>query len=145
VIERPQYQRLCIGTIQGEESRLLGRVLGEVSNVPYAEPTWLEEGYYSPYYTDVSREPYFRPLSCSSRYRIIGNSKRQCVGSSMRLFILMPRCVFIQVLWSSKLNPTVLGPGRGWKTPKSGRHQKDGVNAYFFRVSSHSYRIFLAS
>ena len=54
VLERPQYRRLQIGTIKGEQSRIRGRVAGELSKVPYAEPTWLSEGYHSPYYTEVS-------------------------------------------------------------------------------------------
>ncbi len=53
VLERPQYKRLQIGVIQGEESILHGRVIGEISKVPYAEPTWLSPGYHSPYYSEV--------------------------------------------------------------------------------------------
>ena len=30
-----------------------GRIAGELSKVPYAEPTWLSPGYYSPYYSEV--------------------------------------------------------------------------------------------
>lgn len=54
VLEKPQYQRLQIGTIQGEESVIHGRIIGELSKVPYAEPTWLSDGYHSPYYSEVS-------------------------------------------------------------------------------------------
>lgn len=53
VLEKPQYQRLIIGTIEGEESIYHGRVAGELSTVPYAEPTWLTEGYHSPYFSKV--------------------------------------------------------------------------------------------
>lgn len=56
VLERPQYKRLQIGVIQGEKSVLYGRVLGEISRVPYAEPTWLTPGYHSPYYTENHRK-----------------------------------------------------------------------------------------
>jgi len=52
VLERPQYARLQIGTITGETSKLHGRISGELSEVPYAEPTWLSKGYYSPYYKE---------------------------------------------------------------------------------------------
>ncbi|KAF8625551.1 hypothetical protein AX15_005317 [Amanita polypyramis BW_CC] len=55
VLERPQYKRLQIGVIQGEQSVLHGRVIGQVSKVPYAEPTWLSPGYHSPYYTENHR------------------------------------------------------------------------------------------
>lgn len=54
VLEKPQYKRLQIGTIEGEESVIFGRQDGQLSKVPYAEPTWLSDGYFSPYFTEVS-------------------------------------------------------------------------------------------
>ncbi|THH28855.1 hypothetical protein EUX98_g5336 [Antrodiella citrinella] len=56
VLERPQYKRLQIGVIEGEEPQLYGKVNGEISEVPYAEPTWLTPGYHSPYFTEGHRE-----------------------------------------------------------------------------------------
>ncbi|KAH0585435.1 hypothetical protein H2248_008676 [Termitomyces sp. 'cryptogamus'] len=56
VLERPQYKRLQIGVIAGEESKIYGRIPGENSNVPYAEPTWLAEGYHSAYFTENHRQ-----------------------------------------------------------------------------------------
>jgi hypothetical protein len=53
ILERPQYQRLQIGYLDGETSSVSGRGVGQISKVPYAEPTWLAEGYHSPYYTEV--------------------------------------------------------------------------------------------
>ncbi|KAJ2922838.1 hypothetical protein H1R20_g14255, partial [Candolleomyces eurysporus] len=55
VLEKPQFKRLQIGTIEGETSQLHGRVAGAVSLVPYAEPTWLSPSYHSPYYTESHR------------------------------------------------------------------------------------------
>lgn len=55
VIMKPQYARLQIGVIAGEAAVIHSRVVGELSKVPYAEPTWLSEGYHSPYYTDNHR------------------------------------------------------------------------------------------
>ena len=52
VLLRPQYARLQIGKIEGEEEEIKPLVPGELSKVPYAEPTWLVDGYYSPYYSD---------------------------------------------------------------------------------------------
>jgi alkylation response protein AidB-like acyl-CoA dehydrogenase len=52
IILRPQYARLQIGVIDGEESVIQGRESGKLSKVPYAEPTWLADGYYSPYYKE---------------------------------------------------------------------------------------------
>ncbi|KAL6299883.1 peroxisomal acyl-CoA-dehydrogenase [Sparassis latifolia] len=56
VLERPQYARLQIGTIEDEEQQIRGKVIGEISGVPYAEPTWLVGGFKSPYYTEGHRK-----------------------------------------------------------------------------------------
>ncbi|KAG6857225.1 hypothetical protein H0H87_007644 [Tephrocybe sp. NHM501043] len=55
VLLKPQYSRLQIGTVVGEEQQIFPRALGALSKVPYAEPTWLTEGYFSPYYKDHHR------------------------------------------------------------------------------------------
>ncbi|KAI1797377.1 peroxisomal acyl-CoA-dehydrogenase [Ganoderma leucocontextum] len=57
VLEKPQYQRLQIGVIEGEEPTIEGGILrGKISQVPYAEPSWLAEGYYSPYFKESHRK-----------------------------------------------------------------------------------------
>ncbi|KAF7795985.1 hypothetical protein EIP86_007154 [Pleurotus ostreatoroseus] len=56
VLQRPQYQRLVVGTVEGEESLIVSRVAGELSKVPYAEPGWLSDGYHSPYYKESHRQ-----------------------------------------------------------------------------------------
>jgi hypothetical protein len=53
---KPQYKRLQIGTIRGEEENIKAPTPGQPSKVPYAEPTWLSKGYYSPYYKDNHRQ-----------------------------------------------------------------------------------------
>ena len=53
VLDRPQYKRLVIGTIKDEESLIAPPGPGDISLVPYAEPTWLTPGYYSPYFKEV--------------------------------------------------------------------------------------------
>lgn len=53
VLDRPQYMRLVIGTIKDEESLIAPPAPGEISLVPYAEPTWLTPGYHSPYFKEV--------------------------------------------------------------------------------------------
>ncbi|KAH9926830.1 acyl-CoA dehydrogenase/oxidase [Amylocystis lapponica] len=55
VLLRPQYARLQIGTIEGEKSLVVNKVPGMISQVPYAEPTWLSKGYYSPYHKESHR------------------------------------------------------------------------------------------
>ena len=52
VLLKPQYARLQIGKIQGQEESIKPLAAGELSRVPYAEPTWLREGFYSPYHSD---------------------------------------------------------------------------------------------
>ncbi|KAJ8515094.1 hypothetical protein ONZ45_g7446 [Pleurotus djamor] len=55
VLLRPQYKRLQIGTVTGEEEVIKPPTPGSLSAVPYAEPTWLSKGYFSPYYNDNHR------------------------------------------------------------------------------------------
>ncbi|KAI5120210.1 hypothetical protein M0805_006316 [Coniferiporia weirii] len=56
VLLRPQYKRLHIGNIEGEEEQIKPLSAGSVSKVPYAEPTWLNEGFHSPYYKESHRK-----------------------------------------------------------------------------------------
>ncbi|KAF8532187.1 acyl-CoA dehydrogenase/oxidase [Gautieria morchelliformis] len=55
VLLKPQYARLQIGTIAGSEPVIKARELGELTHVPYAEPSWLSNGFYSPYYNESHR------------------------------------------------------------------------------------------
>ncbi|QRV75390.1 acyl-CoA dehydrogenase [Ceratobasidium sp. AG-Ba] len=55
VLLKPQYTRLQIGTIEGESFKIKPLAAGELSQVPYAEPTWLTPGFSSPYYTENHR------------------------------------------------------------------------------------------
>ncbi|KDQ16196.1 hypothetical protein BOTBODRAFT_30921 [Botryobasidium botryosum FD-172 SS1] len=52
VLLKPGYARLQIGTITGEKPQINVNTVGALSKVPYAEPTWLTEGYYSPYFKE---------------------------------------------------------------------------------------------
>lgn len=56
VLLKPQYARLQIGKVQGQEETIKAPQPGELSRVPYAEPTWLTSGYYSPYYSENHRK-----------------------------------------------------------------------------------------
>ncbi|KAJ7773193.1 peroxisomal acyl-CoA-dehydrogenase [Mycena metata] len=53
---RPQYKRLQIGVIQGQESVIKAPAPGSLSKVPYAEPSWLVDGFHSPYFTENHRK-----------------------------------------------------------------------------------------
>ncbi|KAJ7931440.1 acyl-CoA dehydrogenase [Mycena leptocephala] len=55
VLLKPQYSRLQVGVIAGEEQQIFPRAIGALSAVPYAEPTWLNPGFHSPYYTENHR------------------------------------------------------------------------------------------
>ncbi|RXW24272.1 hypothetical protein EST38_g1576 [Candolleomyces aberdarensis] len=56
VLQKPQFKRLVIGTIAGAKQTIFAREPGALSNVPYAEPTWLSAGYHNPYYKDHHRK-----------------------------------------------------------------------------------------
>ncbi|KAJ3808061.1 acyl-CoA dehydrogenase/oxidase [Lentinula aff. lateritia] len=55
VLLRPQYARLQIGVIEGEVETVKVPTPGSLSKVPYAEPSWLSEGFFSPYYSNNHR------------------------------------------------------------------------------------------
>lgn len=55
VLLRPQYARLRIGQIQGEKQRIRTPQPGDLSRVPYGEPTWLNPAFKTPYYNDSHR------------------------------------------------------------------------------------------
>lgn len=75
VLQKPQYKRLQIGTIAGQEQQIFPRAVGTLSKVPYAEPTWLSPGYHSPYYKDVCHGMIFYAGRSSRCYRVIGACK----------------------------------------------------------------------
>lgn len=56
VLVKPAYARLQIGTIKGESESILAPQPGDISKVPYAEPTWLTPGYYSPYFSESHKK-----------------------------------------------------------------------------------------
>lgn len=51
-----KYSDLQIGTLKGEESQIVDPQIGDISRVPYAEPTWLAEGFTSPYFTESHKK-----------------------------------------------------------------------------------------
>jgi Cytochrome b5-like Heme/Steroid binding domain len=55
VLHRPQYARLQIGVIAGE-GPTVQYAPEALSQVPYAEPTWLASGFHSPYYNESHRK-----------------------------------------------------------------------------------------
>jgi hypothetical protein len=55
VLYRPQYARLQVGTIKGKEPQITPLAADALSQVPYAEPSWLAPGFSSPYYNESHR------------------------------------------------------------------------------------------
>lgn len=50
-----KYSNLVIGTIEGEKSQVIEQNIGDLSVVPYGEPTWLTPQFKSPYYNESHR------------------------------------------------------------------------------------------
>jgi hypothetical protein len=46
---------LCIGTIKGEKPQVIHPQPGDLSQVPYGEPTWLSPQFTSPYFKESHR------------------------------------------------------------------------------------------
>jgi alkylation response protein AidB-like acyl-CoA dehydrogenase len=50
-----KYRSLIIGRVEGKTPKVQTRGVGELSTVPYAEPSWLVPTFTSPYYNDSHR------------------------------------------------------------------------------------------
>lgn len=50
-----KYQSLAIGTIDGEKPQVIEQKPGDLSVIPYGEPTWLTPQFKSPYYKESHR------------------------------------------------------------------------------------------
>jgi hypothetical protein len=55
VLYRPQYARLQVGTLKGKEPQIKPLAADALSQVPYAEPSWLTPGFSSPYHNEGHR------------------------------------------------------------------------------------------
>ncbi|ORY87660.1 acyl-CoA dehydrogenase [Protomyces lactucae-debilis] len=51
-----KYESLKIGSIQGEKPKIRNMVPGDLSHVPYGEPSWLLKEFDSPYFNDGHRK-----------------------------------------------------------------------------------------
>ncbi|KFZ23995.1 hypothetical protein V502_01526 [Pseudogymnoascus sp. VKM F-4520 (FW-2644)] len=50
-----KYSELCLGTLENEKPEVIEQKAGDLSLVPYGEPTWLRPEFHSPYYNDSHR------------------------------------------------------------------------------------------
>ncbi|GJJ07636.1 hypothetical protein Clacol_001840 [Clathrus columnatus] len=82
VLQRPQYSRLQIGTIKGEIA-LVKYAPEELSQVPYAEPSWLASGYFSPYYTENHRQ--FQKAMRKFFVEVVAPDAQACEDNGKRL------------------------------------------------------------
>jgi hypothetical protein len=83
VLLKPQYARLQIGKIQGQEEVIKPLAPGELSKVPYAEPTWLCDGYHSPYYTQNHRN--FQKSVRTFFMEVVAPEAARCEESGKRI------------------------------------------------------------
>ena len=105
ILLKPQYQRLIIGKIKGEERQIVPLALGAPSTVPYAEPTWLTPAYHSPYYNDSHRR-----LQREIRAYVdteITEIAQACEASGKR-----PDVELVRKMGSDGLNAMRMGPGK---------------------------------
>lgn len=114
VLEQSQYQRLKIGAIAEEKSVIHWRVSGAISKVPYAEPTWLAEGYHSPYFTDVSAWIYLSGLFVLIAWPFpLESSYISEAGSHILWYLHLSRCYRESTALSDSVRKwNVIRPGK---------------------------------
>ncbi|CEH19425.1 acyl-dehydrogenase [Ceraceosorus bombacis] len=105
VLLRPAYQRLMIGEIKGEESKVVPDELGSRSKVPYAEPMWLTDNYFSPYFKESHRrlQKEFRAYVDSMIYEVA----QRCEANGKR-----PDVELLQDMGKKGINAMRMGPGK---------------------------------
>ncbi|KAG5652331.1 hypothetical protein H0H81_005399 [Sphagnurus paluster] len=108
VLQRPQYARLQIGTVVGQKQTIFPRAVGTLSRVPYAEPTWLTEGYHSPYYKDHHR-------AFQKRMRIFVDEMLYPDAQALQEKGKMPSKKILQELARLNVHAMRLGPGEHLK------------------------------
>jgi len=108
VLQKPGYARLQIGQLKDESEMIISRVPGEISPVPYAEPTWLTKGYYSPYFSESHRN-----LQKAFRHfvdEIIYPDAQACEENGKRASQSV-----IDAMAAKNINAMRLGPGKHLK------------------------------
>jgi alkylation response protein AidB-like acyl-CoA dehydrogenase len=105
VLLRPQYARLIVGKIQGEESIVKVPEPGAPSKVPYAEPTWLTPNYHSPYYNDSHRKLQ-KAIRAYVDERVVEVAQR-CEDNGKR-----PDVELVKEMGSNGINAMRMGPGK---------------------------------
>lgn len=105
ILLKPQYKRLIIGKIEGEEPIVKKPEAGAPSKVPYAEPMWLTPNYYSPYYND-SHRALQKAIRAYVDERVFEVAQR-CEDNGKR-----PDVELVQEMGANGLNAMRMGPGK---------------------------------
>lgn len=100
-----KYGRYIIGTVEGQKPQYILPTAGTLSPVPYAEPTWIREGFKSPYYKDS--------------HRALQNAVREFVDEHVRPDAQLhekdgkrPTVSLIEKMGEVHMNAMRLGPGK---------------------------------
>ena len=100
VLLKPQYKRLQIGTVLGQTEQIKPPVPGELSKVPYAEPTWLSPGYYNPYYSNNHR--IFQTAVREFFETVIRPESEKCEASGKRISQdVVDKMALVDTLWAN--------------------------------------------
>ncbi|GLB33299.1 putative acyl-CoA dehydrogenase, N-terminal domain [Lyophyllum shimeji] len=139
ILTKPQYARLQIGKIIGQEPQVRPLAPGELSQVPYAEPTWLSKGYSSPYYTDSHRR--FQTAARKFFMEVVAPESARCEESGKRISQEV-----VDKMAEANIIAMRLGPGKHLKgrkllggvvTPEEFDYFHEGIiHAELARVSS---------
>ncbi|KAE8209549.1 hypothetical protein CF327_g6486 [Tilletia walkeri] len=105
VLLKPAYQKLKVGAIEGETEKLKPLELGSTSKVPYAEPTWLTDNYYSPYYKESHRR-------LQREMRIFVDSEIHEIAQRCEENGKRPPVELIKLMGSNGINAMRMGPGK---------------------------------
>ncbi|EJD00822.1 acyl-CoA dehydrogenase NM domain-like protein [Fomitiporia mediterranea MF3/22] len=111
VLLRPHYARLQIGTLEGEEEVVKAAAPDALSGVPYAEPTWLAEGFHSPFYTDGHRR--FQRAMRKFVSEVIAPEMERCEVNGKRLSQNV-----VDKMSEMNIHAMRLGPGKHLKGRK---------------------------
>ncbi|PKI84501.1 hypothetical protein MVES1_001756 [Malassezia vespertilionis] len=105
ILQRPGTQKMIVGQIEGEESEVRYPQAGELSQVPYAEPTWLLPKYKSPYYNESHRRLQREMRTLVDKYVTPEAQVREADGKR-------PDPKLVQMFGKLGLNAMRLGPGK---------------------------------
>lgn len=105
VLNKPQYQRLRIGQITGEQAKIKIDMRGQLSKVPYAEPTWLTQPFKSPYYSESHRK--FQKAMREYVDNYLYDDAQACEESGKRA-----SADILKQMGENGLNRMRLGPGK---------------------------------